>query len=93
MLTDGVERRLPPGTPVRSFQNLGWSTLVVDGTAVHGHGGHDRGFRSMMVFAPAERAAVVVMTNGDGDDVKIDGLGLQLLTPLPDRCGQATPAS
>lgn len=52
MLSDGLERTLPPGAPVRSVQHLGWSTLVIDGIVVHGHGGHDKGFRSMMVFAP-----------------------------------------
>jgi hypothetical protein len=33
----------------------------------------------MMVFAPQARAGVVIMTNGDADDVKVDNLGLQLL--------------
>jgi CubicO group peptidase (beta-lactamase class C family) len=79
MLSDGVERPLPPSTPIRSIQHLGWSTLVLDGISVHGHGGHDIGFRSMMVFAPQARAAVVIMTNGDADNVKVDQLGLQLL--------------
>lgn len=76
MFSGGVERA---STPIRSIQNLGWSTLVLDGISVHGHGGHDAGFRSMMVFAPEARAAVVVMTNGDAQDVKVDSLGLELL--------------
>jgi CubicO group peptidase (beta-lactamase class C family) len=79
MLTDGVARSLPPTTPIRSIQHLGWSTLVLDGVSVHGHSGHDTGFRSMMVFTPQERAAVVIMTNGDAENVKVDQLGLQLL--------------
>jgi CubicO group peptidase (beta-lactamase class C family) len=76
MFSDGVERAK---SPIQSIQHLGWSTLVLDGIVVHGHGGHDAGFRSMMVFAPAARAAVVVMTNGDAENVKIDGLGLRIL--------------
>jgi CubicO group peptidase (beta-lactamase class C family) len=79
MLSEGVERALPPNTPLRSIQHLGWSTLILDGISVHGHGGHDTGFRSMMVFAPQARAGVVVMTNGDAENVKVDNLGLELL--------------
>jgi CubicO group peptidase (beta-lactamase class C family) len=78
-LSGGVERSLPPNTPIRSIQHLGWSTLVLDGISVHGHSGHDTGFRSMMVFAPQARAGVVIMTNGDAENVKVDSLGLQLL--------------
>jgi CubicO group peptidase (beta-lactamase class C family) len=76
MFSDGVERS---NAPIRSIQNIGWSTLILDRISVHGHGGHDRGFRAMMVFAPMPRAGVVIMTNGDAEDVKVDSLGLELL--------------
>jgi CubicO group peptidase (beta-lactamase class C family) len=76
MFSDGVERSK---APIRSIQNMGWSTLILDGVSVHGHGGHDSGFRAMMVFAPTPRAGVVIMTNGDAENVKVDSLGLELL--------------
>ena len=76
LFSEGVERSKGP---IRSVQDLGWSTLILDGITVHGHGGHDRGFRASMLFAPQADGAVVVMTNGDADNVKVDSLGLQLL--------------
>jgi hypothetical protein len=33
----------------------------------------------MMVFAPTPRAGVVIMTNGDAENVNVDSLGLELL--------------
>jgi len=78
MLAPVVPRSVQTTQPVVAFQGLGWSGLVIDGVTVYGHGGHDNGFRAIVLFVPSAQAGVVLMTNGDGPKVNLDGLAIKL---------------
>jgi CubicO group peptidase (beta-lactamase class C family) len=78
MLASSVPRTVHTTQPVTAFQALGWSGLVIDGVTLYGHGGHDNGFRANVLFVPDAHVGLVLMTNGDGPKVNVDGLAIKL---------------
>ena len=82
MLQDEATRNVKADEDIQPGQGIGWSSITIDGIRLNGHGGHDQGFRSVMIFARDRHIGVVLMTNGDADDVDVDGLSLVILGKL-----------
>jgi hypothetical protein len=52
----------------RSGQGLGFAIRRVDDHVQFGHGGSTAGFRTQIQMRPADKMAVIVLTNGDDGD-------------------------